>query len=99
MDTQYVLIFYSCILAAVSVIAFFAYGKDKRIAKRGGERIKEKHLLSLAAFGGAAGAFAARLVFRHKTDKPYFSAVIYVSLVLHIAVEALLVMALKGVLK
>ena len=98
MDIKTVFIVYVCILAAASVIAFILYGADKRRAKTRGMRIKEKHLLALAAFGGAVGAFAGRLVFRHKTDKAYFSAVIYVSLLLQACALALIALVMKGVI-
>lgn len=99
MEIKTVFIVYVCILAAVSVVAFALYGADKRRAKTKRTRIKEKHLLASAAFGGAAGAFAGRLVFRHKTDKAYFGAIIYISLLLQAGVFALLLLVLKGVIK
>ncbi|MBQ6182372.1 MAG: DUF1294 domain-containing protein [Clostridia bacterium] len=99
MEPEYVFVFYVCVLAAVSAAAFCVYGRDKKLARRGGERIKEKHLLALAAFGGAAGAFMARIVFRHKTEKGYFSLVIYTSLALQICALLLIALAWKGAFK
>lgn len=99
MEIKSVFIVFVCILAAASIAAFVLYGADKRRAKTKSTRIKEKHLLALAAFGGAAGAFAGRIVFRHKTDKAYFSAVIYISLLLQAGVLALLLLVMKGVIK
>ena len=64
----YLLIFY----AAVSVIAFFAYGIDKRRAKRKKWRIPESLLLGLGVFGGAVGALIGMNLFRHKTRHLYF---------------------------
>lgn len=92
------LIGYSVFLALFSLVAFMMYGKDKKMSKNGTEvRIKEKTLLSLAAFGGSIGAFLGRLVFRHKTDKGYFSFVIYWSLLVQLAVLALLIfLVVKG---
>lgn len=89
---------YGIFLAFFSLIAFFMYGKDKKMSKKGNEiRVKEKTLLGLAAFGGGLGAFIGRIVFRHKTDKGYFSLVIYWSLFIQIAVLALLIfLAVKG---
>ena len=74
------------------------FGADKRRAKAGYARIKEKYLLSAAAYGGALGAFLGRIVFRHKTEKAHFSAVIFISLLLQAAAAAVLVLAYKGVL-
>ncbi len=63
-----VLIFYG----AMSLASLVAYGADKSKAKRGAWRIPEKVLLSLSFFGGAAGALAGMLLFRHKTRHWYF---------------------------
>lgn len=98
MEIKSVFIVFVCILAAASIAAFVLYGADKRRAKTKSTRIKEKHLLALAAFGGAAGASAGRLVFRHKTDKAYFSAVIYVSLLLQACALVLIALVMKGVI-
>ena len=57
---------------SMSLIAFFAYAKDKRRAIKRRFRIPEWRLLSLGFFGGAAGACAAMLVLRHKTRHLYF---------------------------
>ena len=54
-------------MAAVSLVAFFAYGLDKRKAKRGRWRTKESVLLGLGFFGGAIGALLGMQVYRHKT--------------------------------
>jgi len=93
-----ILLVYGIFIVFFSLITFFTYGKDKKMSKNGTEvRVKEKTLLGLTAFGGAIGAFAARLVFHHKTDKGYFSLVIYWSLIIQIAVAVLLVfLAIKG---
>ena len=59
-------------MKALFFAAFALYGADKRRAVRGGPRIRESVLLGAAFAGGCAGAFAAVLVFRHKTRKRYF---------------------------
>lgn len=59
-------------IAAVSLVAFFAYGLDKRKAKRGRWRTKESVLLGLGFFGGAIGALLGMQVYRHKTKHWYF---------------------------
>lgn len=88
---QILLIVYIAFIIIMSFIALIAYKKDKEKAKNGQIRTKEKVLLFLSGFGGACGAFIARKKYHHKTEKIYFSIVIYLSLVLEILVLALLV--------
>ena len=85
------LIIYIIFIVIMSFIALIAYKKDKEKAKKGEVRTKEKVLLFLSGFGGACGAFIARKKYHHKTEKIYFSIVIYLSLILEIAILALLV--------
>lgn len=47
-------------------------GIDKRRAKRGAWRIRERTLFLLALFGGSAGAIAGMWLFHHKTRHWYF---------------------------
>ncbi|MBC7172507.1 MAG: DUF1294 domain-containing protein [Polyangiaceae bacterium] len=49
------------------------YGWDKRQARRGGRRIRERTLLLAAACFGAFGALLGMRTFRHKTKKPAFA--------------------------
>jgi uncharacterized membrane protein YsdA (DUF1294 family) len=65
-----------------SVPAFALYGIDKRQARSGGWRIPEVLLHGVALIGGVVGAWAGRLVFRHKTQKPVFLAVLIVATIL-----------------
>jgi uncharacterized membrane protein YsdA (DUF1294 family) len=71
-----------CWLAAWTPPAFAAYGWDKRQAQKGGWRVPELVLHGLALIGGVIGAWAGRAVFRHKTQKPVFLAVLVVASVL-----------------
>lgn len=96
MYNQVVLLCFCGVMVLTSIIAFVLYGKDKSLAKRGRPRIKEKILLGIAVIGGALGALIGRIVFRHKTDKIYFSMVIIFSLLLEIVALVLLIV---GVLK
>lgn len=89
----YVLIGYVGYLVLLSIITLFLFFKDKNMAKNGGGavRIKEKTLLGFTALGGAMGAFFGRILAHHKTDKVYFSMVIYFSLLLEAAVLGALI--------
>ena len=68
---KYLLFFY----AIVSIVTFFAYGLDKRKAKKKRWRTPEAVLLGLGFFGGAVGALIGMNLFRHKTRHWYFWAV------------------------
>lgn len=74
----------------MSLVTFIAYASDKKKAVQGKMRTKEKTLLGLAAGFGAPGALVGRIVAHHKTDKRYFSVVIWFSL----AVQAALIVFL-----
>lgn len=68
-------------LIIINVIAFFAYGIDKIKAKKGRWRTPESVLLLLAFMGGAAGALAGMLLFRHKTQHKKFTILVPMMLV------------------
>ena len=87
------LIIYVSFLLLMSLITFFLFKKDKSMAQSGGgpKRIKEKILLGFAALGGALGAEIGRRLCHHKTDKSYFSLTIYFSLLLEIALIAIII--------
>ena len=63
-------------------VAFAAYALDKRAAVHGGWRIPEVVLHALALVGGVLGAWAGRVVFRHKTQHPAFLVVLVIASVL-----------------
>ena len=71
-------------LLAVNVVAFAAFGRDKRLARRGARRIPEFRLLLWAALGGALGAWLGMRVFHHKTQKPLFRLLVPLLLLLHV---------------
>ncbi len=62
-------------LILVNIIAFAAFGIDKRKAVKHKYRISEATLLGLALIGGSAGALAGMYLFHHKTKKLLFRAV------------------------
>jgi len=62
------------VLLAVNVFAFCLMGADKFRATHGMRRVRERTLWLGAAAFGAPGAWAGMLVFRHKTQKPPFPA-------------------------
>lgn len=87
---QIILIVYIIYLVIMSLGAIVLYKNDKKRAEKGKMRIKEKTLLQFSVFGGGLGSEIGRRIARHKTDKIYFSIVIYLSIIAQIA--ALIVM-------
>ena len=53
--------------AAINLIAALLAVSDKRRARRGGHRIRERTLFLVAALGGSIGCWAGMYLFRHKT--------------------------------
>lgn len=69
-------------LLVINVIAFAAYGIDKKRAIRDAWRISEKTLLILAAIGGALGALLGMEIFRHKTKHLQFTILVPACLII-----------------
>ena len=90
MYNELILYIYSLLMVIMSIISFTLYGVDKKKAIKGKERIKEKTLLFYTIFNGAIGAFFARFVFRHKTEKKYFSLTIFAGLFIQVLGLAIL---------
>lgn len=56
-------------LIAINAIGFLAMWIDKRKAKKGSWRIKEKTLFMITLLGGGVGTITGMYTFRHKTQK------------------------------
>ncbi|TXI50399.1 MAG: DUF1294 domain-containing protein [Lysobacter sp.] len=69
---------------AMSVVAFFVYGKDKRAAELGDWRTEEVKLHALGLLCGWPGALFAQRVFRHKSRKREFQATFWGTVVVNI---------------
>ena len=78
-------------LLLVNIVAFAAYGIDKRKAQKARWRIPESTLLLLAFFGGGLGALLGMRVFHHKTKHWKFRILVPLFLVLQLALAAWLV--------
>ena len=63
-----------------------AYGVDKLNAMNGRSRIAIVTLLILAGVGGSIGGLIAMYLFRHKTNKDYFTVGIPLILLMQITV-------------
>lgn len=88
---QIILVAYAALMVLMSFVALAAYFRDKKLAVKQKERTKEKTLLFYSVFFGAIGALLGRILAHHKTDKIYFSIVIYFSLLTQILTLGLLV--------
>jgi len=71
-------------MVVLSLVAFVAFGVDKRAAVRGKRRTPEKTLLVLSLLGGWPGVLIGRRVFRHKTRKQPFVALMWAAVAVHI---------------
>jgi uncharacterized membrane protein YsdA (DUF1294 family) len=71
-------------IAITSCVTFLVYGFDKSQAKKGGQRVPEFTLHVLALAGGFPGGWLGRLVFRHKTQKWFFTFVLATSFLIHL---------------
>jgi uncharacterized membrane protein YsdA (DUF1294 family)/cold shock CspA family protein len=60
--------------AAMGLISFLAYGRDKQFAESGQWRISEVTLLGLDLCFGVVGGLLGQDIFRHKTRKPGYVA-------------------------
>ena len=86
-----ILVVYLIWLSVASVAALYLYANDKKRARQDRPRRRESVLLGIAACGGAFGAEAGRLLFRHKTNKVYFSLVNRLSLAIQVGVLVFLI--------
>ena len=84
---------------AVSIVAFAAYGLDKRAAKRGAPRTSESTLLLMGFVGGWPGALVAQQLFRHKTRKRSFRRAFWLSVVVNVLVLAAVAALLQAGLR
>ncbi len=70
---------------ACSVFSFLAYMRDKHAATRDAWRTPESTLHLLDLVGGWPGGLIAQRLFRHKTVKPSFQGVFWLSVLANIA--------------
>ncbi|WP_235523325.1 DUF1294 domain-containing protein [Sphingobium sp. Leaf26] len=81
------------VLLPANLIAFTLFSMDRRHARMGLRRLSERSLLLWALAGGTPGAFLGRHVFRHKTRKQPFTALLWLIAVVQammIAISAMI---------
>ncbi|NMK47208.1 DUF1294 domain-containing protein [Achromobacter sp. Bel] len=71
---------------ALSALTFTVYAVDKAAARANRQRIPEKTLHILALIGGWPGALVAQEWLRHKSVKPAFRAVFWITVAVNIGV-------------
>ncbi len=69
-----------------SLATFIVYAFDKSAARKGGRRTPESNLHLLSLVGGWPGAIVAQQKLRHKSRKPSFRAVFWVTVLLNCGV-------------
>lgn len=80
----------------IGVVTFLVYGKDKKAAQNNQWRTPEAtlHLLSIA--GGWVGAMVAQTYLRHKSQKPEFRLMYYLTVVSNMAGLLFLLIRFSG---
>jgi uncharacterized membrane protein YsdA (DUF1294 family) len=82
---KYFVLAYFAVVGILSLVAFVAYGFDKRRAQASGRRVPENTFHLLALFGGWPGGLLGQRIFRHKTQKLGFRVVFWLCVTLHLA--------------
>jgi uncharacterized membrane protein YsdA (DUF1294 family) len=72
-------------VVAINLTGAWMFGLDKRRAIAGGRRLPERLLLLAAWSGGALGAVAGQILFRHKTRKQPFATLVRLALLSQLA--------------
>jgi uncharacterized membrane protein YsdA (DUF1294 family) len=68
----------------LSALTFAAYAMDKSAARKGAWRTKESSLHFLSLAGGWPGALLAQQRLRHKTRKPSFRLIFWVTVLVNL---------------
>ena len=71
--------------AALGLVTYIMYAKDKAAAQSGDWRTPESTLHILSALGGWVGALLAQTYLRHKSQKPEFRVTYYLTVVINMA--------------
>ena len=93
---DHTLLYLGIYLAAISLVATALTLYDKRAARVGSRRVKERTLLMVSAIGGSVAMFVTMRAARHKTRHAKFMAGIPVILILQIAAGLFVWWWLKG---
>ncbi|MHB9345907.1 DUF1294 domain-containing protein [Enterobacter cloacae] len=72
----------------INLLTIVLYGADKMAAREGMRRVPEATLLVFGVTGGWPGAIVGQQLFRHKTQKQPFKKYFFISVVVSIAMMA-----------
>ena len=72
----------------INMLTLVMYGADKMAARKGMRRVPEATLLVFGVTGGWPGAIVGQQLFRHKTQKQPFKTYFFISVVVSIAMMA-----------
>lgn len=86
------LLLLALVCALLSVVTYVFYALDKSAARKRGRRVPERTLHLLALLGGWPGALLAQRTLRHKTAKPRFLFVFWLTVLGHVGTVAALLM-------
>lgn len=78
------------VYVAASIISFVAYFRDKSAAENDRWRTPESTLHLIGLIGGWPGALAAQRMFRHKSSKPSFQGMFWITVILNCCALGLL---------
>ena len=71
-------------LGLINLIALLMFGVDKSKARKGSRRISEASLFMISLVGGAVGGLLGMMLFRHKTRKMGFKAIMFIMILINI---------------
>ncbi|MCK7258445.1 DUF1294 domain-containing protein [Enterobacter asburiae] len=72
----------------INLLTIVMYGADKMAARKGMRRVPEATLLVFGVTGGWPGAIVGQRLFRHKTQKQPFKTYFFISVMVSIAMMA-----------
>lgn len=94
--TENIFLYLGIYLAAVNLLAVVVTAYDKRAARSGSWRVKERTLLLVSVIGGSVAMITTMYVIRHKTKRAGFMIGIPVIIISQAAVFLFILWRLKG---
>jgi len=86
MATGWLHVSWLAVYYGASIITYISYSRDKTAAQNANRRVPELTLHVLSLLGGWPGALIAQVLLRHKTRKPSFLVVYWLTVIVNCAV-------------